>query len=70
MWRAESESISPVEEDARWWHLMCELEWSYINFISRGRQGAEEGPSLAGPAFSREVSFIPGLVSGTFCLLS
>lgn len=49
---------------------MCGLERFYINFISRDRQGAEEGESLSGPAFSREVSFISELVSVTFCLLS
>lgn len=49
---------------------MCELERFYINFISRDRQGPEEGESFAGPAFSREVLFISGLVSMAFCLLS
>lgn len=37
---------------------MCELERFYINFISRDRQGPEEGESFAGPVFSREVLFI------------
>lgn len=69
VWRAGSDSSSPVGEEGRWWHLMCGQERFCIDFISGDRQGAE-GLSLAGPAFAREVSFISGLVSVTFCLLS